>query len=45
MYDFRHLNDFGQLSGQLLKYVRLDGYDLHCFENNYYTQPLSQLLF
>ena len=25
MYDFKHLNDFRQLSGQLLHYVRLDG--------------------
>ena len=32
MYDFRHLNDFRQLSGQLLHYVRLDGYDLYRFE-------------
>ena len=45
MYDFRHLNDFRQLSGQLLHYVRLDGYDLCRFEKNYYTQPLLQLLF
>ena len=32
MYDFRHLNDFRQLSGQLLHSVRLDGYDMHRFE-------------
>ena len=32
MYDFRHLNYFRQLSGLLLHYARLDGYDLYCFE-------------
>ena len=32
MDDFRHLNDFRQLSGQLLHYVRLDGYDLYRLE-------------
>ena len=45
MYDLRHLNDFRQLSGQSLHYVRLDGYDLYRFEKNHYTQPLLQLLF
>ena len=34
MYDFRHLNDFRQLSGQLLHYVRLHGYDLYRFEKD-----------
>ena len=37
MYDFRHLNDFRQLSGQLLHFVRLDGYDLNLFELLYAT--------
>ena len=32
MYDFRHLNDFRQLSVQPLHYVRLNGYDLYRFE-------------
>ena len=32
MYECRHLNDFKQLSGQLLHYVRIDGYDLYRFE-------------
>ena len=32
MYDFRHLNDFRQLSVHLLHYVRLDAYDLYRFE-------------
>ena len=32
MCDFRHLNDFRQLSVHLLHYVRLDGYDLYRFE-------------
>ena len=31
MYDIRHLDDFRQLSEQLLHYVRLDGYDLYRF--------------
>ena len=32
MFDFRHLNDFGQLSVYLLHGVRLDWYDLYRFE-------------
>ena len=38
MYDFRHLNDFRQLSGQLLHYVSLDRYDLYRFEKKTITR-------
>ena len=44
MYDLRHLNYFRQLSGLLLHYARLDGYDLYCFEKKIYTTSFAAVV-